>query len=389
MMEKYLVFSEQEYKKRNDKAKKLMEKEGLDGCIFCKAANLMYFSGYVTTLFSSDFRPFFYILPREGEPCLVVPALEKGGAEKTSFINNVRIWGGKNTGAPNDPVTLLIDLIKESRLDGKRLGFELSMGQRLGMTIEQFNQLQNGLPQMQVGDNAGVVWPCRMIKSPAEIDLIRKSCKANDDGFNAAVDAIRHGVTEKEVETAMAMAMVKSGGIPKFMTITAGVNRYDMMNPDASPIVTLKDGDMVVMDFGCTYDRYYSDVTRGVFVGKPNPRAEEIYKVVRDVSEHALEQAKPGNPVSAIDAAAEKRIVELGYKKLMLHRTGHALGLEVHEIPSIAPGDDTILEEGMVFAIEPGLYDYSVGGFRIEDDIVITKTGYEFLSNGSRDIIVK
>ena len=388
-MEKYLIFNENEYQERNAKAQRLMEIEGMDACVFSKGANLTYFSGYLTTLFASEFRPFFYILPKEGEPCLVVPALEKGGAQKTSWIDDVRIWGGKNTSGPEDPITLLTQVIKEKKLDDKKIGFEFSTGQRLGMTIEQFDELKAGLPKMQVEDNGQVVWPCRMIKSPAEIEFLRKACQANDAGFNAAVDKIGAGVTEKEVEQAMAMGMVQNGGIPKFLTITAGVNRYDMMNPDAHPSVIMKDGDMVVMDFGCTYERYYADVTRGVFVGKPNPRAEEIYKVIRDVSDHAMEQAKPGNPVSAIDAAAEKRIVELGYEHLMLHRSGHALGLEVHEIPSIAPGDDTLLEEGMVFAIEPGLYDYSIGGFRIEDNFVITETGFEFLSQASRDVITK
>lgn len=386
---RFLVFSEGEYKERHAKLLDLMAKEGLDACVFSKGANLTYFSGYLTTLYDSDFRPFLYVVPLEGDPVLVVPALELGGAKKTSWVRDVRIWGGKNTGAPEDPVVLLSQVMKEKNLSRARIGFELSTGQRLGMTYAQFDQLRTLLPDMQVKDNANVVWPCRSVKSPAEIEFLRKSCYANDMGFDAAVEAIRAGATEKDVEIAMAGAMVAHGAIPKFLTITSGVDRYDMMNPDASPSVAIKEGDMVVMDFGCTYSRYYSDVTRGVFVGKPHPRAEELYKAVKDVSEHALRKAVPGNLICEIDAAAEKRIVELGYEELMLHRTGHALGLEIHEVPSIGPADRTPLVEGMVLAIEPGLYDYAVGGFRIEDDIVITKNGYEFLSNASRDVIVR
>lgn len=388
-MKKFLVFSEEEYRARNEKARALMELHGIDACVFTKGANLIYFSGYRTSLYNSDFRPFFYVLPRNGDPVLVVPALEYGGAYKTSWINDVRIWGGKNPNVKKDPVELLVDVLKEKKLDSATLGFELGQGQRLGMTMAQYTQLLQAAPHIKPIDNSSVVWPCRMIKSPAEIDLIKKSTYANDMGFQAAVDAIGEGVSEKTVEIAMATAMTSNGAVPDFMTVTAGVDRYDMMNPSASEKVIMKKGDMVVMDFGCMYSHYYSDTTRGVFVGQPNPRAAELYTAIRDVAEHALLTAKPGNLICDIDAAAEKRIIELGYHDLMLHRTGHAFGLEVHEEPSIGPADKTVIREGMILAVEPGLYDYSVGGFRMEDNILITKDGFEYLTHASREIIIK
>jgi len=388
-MQKYLSFSVEEYERRASKARDLMARHGLDACLFTKGANLIYFSGYRTTLFDSEFRPFLFLLPTDADPVLIVPNLEYGGAVKTSWVEDVRMWGGTKGCAASDPIALLVDVLREKKLDAARVGLELSNGQRLAMTVEQYRQFREGVPNLQVADNDVVVWPCRMVKSPAEIEYVRQACRANDAGFEAAVDAIRDGATEKEVETAMASAMVGHGAIPAFMTVTAGRNRYDMMNPYASDKVVMKKGDMVVMDFGCTYEGYYADVTRGVFVGEPHPRAVELYKAVRDINEHALAAARPGNPVSAIDAASEKRIVELGYRDLMLHRTGHGLGVEVHENPSIGPAEEALLEEGMVLAIEPGLYDYSVGGFRIENNIVITKDGWEYLTFASQDIIVK
>jgi len=388
-MEKYLVFSTEEYAQRTAKARRLMEEQGIDACVFSKAANIVYFSGYLTTLFDSHFRPFFFVLPLTGAPVLVVPDLEKGGAEKTSWVDDVRIWGGSKRCVAPDPITLLADVLKELQVEKGTIGLELGHGQRLGMTYEQFLDMQKALPDMKLVNSDGVVWPCRMIKSAAEIAFMKKSGYANDQGFEAAVNAIREGATEKEVEIAMAKDFIEAGALPAFMTITAGVNRYDMMNPFASEKVVMKKGDMVVMDFGCRYEGYYSDVTRGVFVGEPHPRAAELYQAVNDVNRHCLEVIKPGNAICDIDAAAEKRIKELGYRDLMLHRTGHALGLEVHEEPSIGPADHTILQPGMCLALEPGLYDYSVGGFRIENNIVITETGFEWLTHGSTDIIVK
>ncbi len=388
-MEKYLIFTEAEYKARCAKLQRLMVKNGLDAVIFSKGANLVYFTGYDTSLYNSDFRPFFAVFPASGSPTLIVPNLELGGAVKTSWVDDVRMWGGFPNCHSTDPVLLLRDVVKEKNLDNSKIGFELSNGQRLGMTFAQFQMMQKELPGVKIADSDSVVWPVRMVKSPQEIEYVRKACYANDKGFEAAVNAIKDGATEKEVEIAMGTAMIQHGAHPDFMTITAGVNRYDMMNPRASEKVVMKNGDMVVMDFGCRYNLYFSDTTRGVFVGKPNPRAEALYRAVEEVNHAALEAAKPGNPVKAIDAAAEKKIVELGYRELMLHRTGHSLGVEVHEQPSIGPAETAILEEGMVLAIEPGLYDYSIGGFRIEDNILITRTGFEYLTNAARSVIVK
>ncbi|MCR4397736.1 MAG: Xaa-Pro peptidase family protein [Firmicutes bacterium] len=388
-MEKYLIFTEEEYRARARKLQALMAKNGLDGAIFTKGANLIYFTGYDTSLYNSDFRPFFAVFPAAGEPTLIVPNLELGGARKTSWVEDIRIWGGTKGCASTDPILLLRDVVVEKGLDKSRVGMELSNGQRLGMTVAQFRAMQKELPAMEIADNECVVWPVRMVKSPAEIEYLRKACYANDRGFEAAVEAIRDGATEKEVEIAMAKAMIEHGAHPDFMTITAGLNRYDMCNPRACERVVMRKGDMVVMDFGCRYEHYYADVTRGVFVGEPHPRAAALYRAVEEVNHAALEAAKPGNPVKEIDAAAEKKITELGYRDLMMHRTGHSLGVEVHEQPSIGPAETAILEEGMVLAIEPGLYDFSVGGFRIEDNIVITKTGFEYLTKASRDIIVR
>jgi len=388
-MKKYLIFSVNEYKQRIEKARRLMEAQNIEVCIFSKAANIIYFSGYLTTLYDSDFRPFLFVLPLNKDPILIVPDLEMGGAQKTSWINDIRVWGNTKRCVASNPISLLVLTLKGLKLDRAKIGIELGNGQRLGMTLQQFDELKKDLSGIDIVNNDSIVWPCRMIKSMAEIAFLRRSGFANDKGFEAAVNRIGKGVTEKEVEIAMAKAFIENGALPSFMTITAGVNRYDMMNPYASEKVVIKKGDMVVMDFGCTYEGYFSDVTRGVFVGKPAPKATELYKAIRDVNAHALEAAKPGNPVNAIDAAAEKRIIELGFRDLMLHRTGHALGLEVHEIPSIAPTETEILQPGMVFAIEPGLYDYSIGGFRIENNIVITEKGYEYLTNSSQDIIIK
>jgi Xaa-Pro aminopeptidase len=146
---------------------------------------------------------------------------------------------------------------------------------------------------------------------------------------------------------------------------------------------------MVNFDFGALYNGYCSDITRSVFVGSPSKRQKEFYQAISKVLETTLEAVRPGVPVSEVDRIAEQTIAELGYREYMLHRTGHGLGLEVHEPPSIGPGEEVTLEEGMVVAIEPGIYDFTIGAFRIEDNIVITTGGFELLSNCTRELVVK
>ena len=169
--------------------------------------------------------------------------------------------------------------------------------------------------------------------------------------------------------------------------MSSGTDRYDIMNPFASDRV-LENGDMVVMDFGASYKHYRADLTRGVFIGSISPRQKELYEAALKISEAAIKATRPGIPVGDIDRAAMKKTEELGYTDLVLHRSGHSLGLDVHEMPSIAASDNTIVEPGMCFAIEPAIYDFSVGAFRIEDDFVVTQDGCTRMTNCTRKIII-
>ncbi len=145
---------------------------------------------------------------------------------------------------------------------------------------------------------------------------------------------------------------------------------------------------MIILDFGAVYKGYWSDITRGIFVSSISPRQKELYEAALKISEAAIKAIRPGIPVGDIDRAAMKKTEELGYADLVLHRGGHSLGLDVHEIPSIAASDNTIVEPGMCFAIEPAIYDFSVGAFRIEDNFVVTKDGCTCLTNCTREIII-
>ena len=147
-------------------------------------------------------------------------------------------------------------------------------------------------------------------------------------------------------------------------------------------------GDAVVMDFGGVQDDYYSDITRTVFVGEPSDEQREVYGIVRTAQQAAFEAVRPGVSAQEVDRAARKVITDAGYGDRFVHRTGHGIGLELHEPPYIVEGNRTPLQTGMTFSDEPGIYLLGRFGVRIEDQVVVTDDGAERLNEATRDLIV-
>lgn len=383
---KFLNFDISEYEARWQKCQKEMEKEGIDVLVLSQDTNVIYMTGYRTQLYDSNFRPFITVLKRGDDPVLIVPNLEEGSGRKESWFDDVRIWGG-NCKYKN-AIEVVKAIFKEKNLNGTNVGMELDNGQRLGMLQSEFEELKGAFPNCTFKSCASMIWRIRRIKSAQEIKYFQEACRISDVSFDAVISTLKEGMTEKDIQRIMGSVMMKEGADFKgFIVVNSGTDRYDMMNPWASDRV-LKNGDMVVLDFGAAYKGYWADITRGIFIGSISPRQKELYEAAQKINQAAVEAVRPGIPVSDIDRAAMKKTEELGYADLVLHRGGHSLGLDVHEIPSIAASDNTIVEPGMCFAIEPAIYDYSVGAFRIEDDFVVTKVGCTRMTNCTREIVV-
>ena len=361
----------------------------LEGILLSQSENLIYFSGYRTSLYNSKFRPFFCFVTVEGLPTLVLPILEEGLGKQTSYIEDLRCWGNLPGCQGADPISLIAEVIKEKGKGRAKIGIELDLGQRMGMNMAQFDELKASLPNVQFESSAGPVWKLRGIKSPREVEYMREACRITDKAVVAAVNFVQEGKTEKEMAKVLGITMLEEGAdMPRSLNVSSGVGSYDVLNGLGTDRV-FKSGDMINFDFGTYYRGYCSDITRSIFVGEPSKRQTEFYEAIQKIQEATCNVVRPGIPISEVDRVAEETIIETGYRDYMLHRTGHGLGLEVHEPPSIAPGDETIVEEGMVVAIEPGIYDFSIGAFRIEDNIVVTSDGFEYLSHCSREMIVK
>lgn len=196
-------------------------------------------------------------------------------------------------------------------------------------------------------------------------------------------------MSEREIRAVMGQAFLREGGeFNGFIIVASGRDRYDMCNPWASNR-KIKKGEEVLLDFGAVYNGYFSDIQRLFFMAPIHDKQRELAEKALIVHDACLKAAKPGNLVEDIDLDASAEMKRLGVEHLAFHRLGHSIGKNVQEIPSIATPEKTILVPGMCFAVEPGLYDYVYGGFRIEDDIVITEDGFEYLTNCERGIIVR
>lgn len=387
-MKPMMYFPPEEYAERVRRARVLMRENDVDVLLVSAPNNLTYMSGYRTNLFDSNFRPYFALIPQEGEATLILPDLEIGVGQEISWIDDVRQWGANKGGIAPDGYSALVTVMQQRGFDRSKVAIEKGFGQRVGMSYDEFVDLQERLPGVQWKDCTPMLWHLRARKSDAEVAKLRKASEITDAAYEAVRQQAKEGTSEREINAIMGETYMRlDSDFRGFIVVNAGKQRYKMMNPYASEY-RLQRGDMCIMDFGAVYQGYWSDLTRGFFVGEVSDRQREFYEVARAASAAGVAAAKPGATCEQIDKVCEEYLVDAGYRDFMLHRTGHSLGLEVHEMPSLGPGQTTVMEPNMVFAVEPGIYDFDIGGFRMEDIVLVTDTGSEYLSNCTRDLTV-
>lgn len=265
----------------------------------------------------------------------------------------------------------------------RRVGFEKSR-----LSYEQYEFLKSKAPVRCVLEPLpGLVEKLRMVKSASEIELIRRSVDANSKAFEAALRTIRPGVTrETDLAAEIDYRMRKLGAErPAFETIVASGARSAMVHAQPSGRILGKN-ELVLIDMGASLKGYSSDMTRVVHIGRPSGRIKRIYGAVLEAQMAAIETVRPGVTAAHVDREARRPLKRKGLDKAFVHSTGHGLGLEIHEPPRLGKQDKTRLEEGMAITIEPGAYLEGFGGVRIEDVVVVTRTGCEILTRTSKEL---
>ncbi|WP_304653164.1 Xaa-Pro peptidase family protein [uncultured Ligilactobacillus sp.] len=228
---------------------------------------------------------------------------------------------------------------------------------------------------------SGLIEALRLQKSTAEIEKIKASCRLAKDGFEHVLKIARPGLKEQELALELDYYMRKNGASQvSFETIVASGSRSALPHGVASN-KKLALGDLVTLDYGYFLDHYTSDVTRTFVLGKVDPKLEEIYHIVSEAKQLTIEAVRPGITGKELDRIGRDYITQKGYGKYFEHGMGHGIGLNVHEGPYIGKTSAEVLQPGQVITIEPGIYLPGLGGVRLEDDILVTETGYENLTD--------
>ena len=234
----------------------------------------------------------------------------------------------------------------------------------------------------------GLVEKLRLIKTPDELETLKKAAEIADHTFDHICTVIQPGMTELEVSNELEFFMRKQGATSSSFSIIVASGLRSALPHGVATDKVIETGDFVTLDFGALYNGYISDITRTLAIGEPSAKLREIYEVTLAAQELALKEIKPGMTGIEADAIARDYIKSKGYGDAFGHSTGHGIGLEVHEGPSLSFRSETVLEPNMVVTVEPGIYLPEIGGVRIEDDIIITETGNERLTLSSKELII-
>jgi Xaa-Pro dipeptidase len=351
-----------------------MAAHGVDAVAVVPGANLRYLAGLDLHMNERLAVAFF---PTTGQPAMVLPALEAPRAQAQARFP-IRFYTWDDEAGPYDA---LRRCAADLSLDGARIGVEYTTMRVLELRgIEQ-------TAEAQAEDATDILASLRMIKDAAELAAMRQAARIVETALRVAIGQVRAGMTERELADIWEREMRAAGGGPSFDSIVAG--GPNAANPHHSNgDRPFQPGDLIVMDGGALCEGYASDITRTIALGEPSAEARRIYDLVLAANAAGRAACRPGATGDAIDQAARSVIEAGGYGPQFLHRTGHGLGLEVHEPPYIVAGSHAPLAPGATFTIEPGIYVAGHYGARIEDDMVITADGAESLTTFERDLII-
>jgi len=251
--------------------------------------------------------------------------------------------------------------------------------------VKEYEIARRAIGEFEAFDIDPLMMRLRSIKDDEEAACLRRAAEIVDIGIDAARDAINPGASEKYVSQEIERAIMAAGAdyVP-FNIVLSGPNAA---LPHGIPSERrIKAGELVLCDIGACYKGYFGDITRTIPAGRPSDALVTAYDAVYRANEAGRRAARPGMTCEMLDAVCRKVIEDAGFGPQFIHRTGHGLGLEVHEEPYIVAGNKTEILPGMAFTIEPGVYIPGVGGVRIEDDVIITQDGTEILTRQPREL---
>lgn len=352
---------------RLEKLREYLIKKGINSFYISKPENVRYISGYTgedSYLFITEHELYFITDPRYTEQA----AIE---CPQYTLIDwrTPRCTMGET----------LERLILQTKV--KNLAFEADQ-----LTYQTYQDLEKSI-KTELLPVEGIIEMFRGVKSPEEIELSRISCDIASRAFDKILNDIKVGVTEKELASKLSHYMVMEGADTKpYGGILISGIRTSLLHGIPSN-KTIEYGDLVLMDYGCQYKGYLSDMTRTVVVGRATPKQREVYALEQQMVADCEAVLKEGTTGIESYEASIKAIQDSSYFKYHYKGIGHGVGMFVHELPFIGANSSSILEAGNIITVEPGIYIPNWGGIRIEDQVLITKDGYENLISATKELI--
>ena len=354
---------------RLQRAREVMVGAGVDAMLLSVGADLPYFTGYQAPQLE---RLTMAVIPARGAATLVVPRLEAPRVEPHPEVFSIEPWD-----ETDNPVDLVAQLVQGQR--------KLAIGDKTWSVF--LLELQHRLLQATFIAAEPLTATLRAIKDADEIDSLAAAGAAADRVVERLRETRFSGRTERDLAT-MVEAMIVEEGCDRAAgaIVASGPNGA---SPHHEPSARVMDtGDQIVVDFGGVVDGYYSDTSRTFSIGRPPPDVVSAYAVLQVAQQAGVEAAQDGTPAQEVDRAARSVIADGGYGDLFIHRTGHGIGLEVHEHPYLVEGNEEPLRLGAAFSVEPGIYQPGQWGLRIEDIVVLTDDGPRRLNESRRDLAV-
>jgi len=352
----------------------VLRREGLELAALVPGANLFYLTGLS---FHRMERPIVALFPPAGDPALILPAFEVEKARAAPIP--WRLFPYTDEAGPEGAFRAAAEA-----LGGGRGAIAV---EALAMRVLEWSLLARAFRAAEPIPAEPLLAELRMIKDPEEIAAMRRAVAVAEAALQRWLPEVRIGMTEREAARRLIQACFAAGAdaLAFEPIVVAGPNAaLPHATPSDRPMGA---GELMIVDFGVAVDGYLSDLTRTFALGEPDPEAARIYEVVREANAAGRAAVRPGVPAEAVDRAARAVIEAAGYGALFPHRTGHGIGLEVHEPPYIVAGNPAPLRPGMTFTVEPGIYLPGKGGVRIEDDVVVTEAGGESLTTFPRELI--
>jgi Xaa-Pro dipeptidase len=364
--------TDDERRGRMEKARRLMRENKIDAIFLEGDSSMFYFTG---TRWGRSERTFGMVFPAQGEPAWVVPAFEEARArEVIRFGSDIRTWEEDQS-----PYRRIAQILKDRGVSGGRIGMEEQV------RFFVYDGIRKEMQAAEFVNADPVTAGCRMIKSQSEIALMQRANDITIQAYRAGLATLREGMTHTELGNNI-LAAYTALGVEGEVSVSFG--KYTAFPHGSIQPQKLRSGDVVQIDDGCAVDGYESDITRTVVFGKTTDRQRRIWNLERRAQDAAFTAAKPGATCESVDAAARKVITDFGFGPDyrvpgLPHRTGHGIGLDMHEWTYLVRGNKTLLQPGMCFSDEPMVAIYGEFGIRLEDCMHITEDGARMFSKQS------